>query len=84
MRAPRAFHLFAVHKFRSSPALRSTQNDHGPDWKARRFFAAGLVLGGVNLFDHRVERGCHELMHRFWIMPFHEVGFISIASEELR
>jgi hypothetical protein len=39
------------------------------------------VLDSMDFFDHRVERGRHELMHGFWVVPFHKVGFIAVARE---
>src|SRR3989442_15277800 len=83
MRAPRVLDGLAIHKFRSGPALRSTHDDHGPDGKARRSLAAGFALNGADFLDNRVERRRHELMHRFRLVPFHEVGFISVTSEEM-
>src|SRR2546427_13020416 len=53
-RAPRALDLFAVHKFRSWPTLRSTQNDHRPDRSHGRFSAARFTLHGVTVIDDRV------------------------------
>src|SRR5712671_5445410 len=83
MRAPRSLDWLVVHKFRSGPAFRSTQDNHGPDWERGRSLAAGLTLDSMDFFDHRVERRRHELMHRFRVVPFHKVGFIAVAREEL-
>src|SRR5260370_42544084 len=83
MRAPRSLDWLAVHKFRSGQAFWCTQDDHGPDWKPRQFLAAGLTLDDMDFFDHRVERGRHQLMHRFRFVPFYTVVFVSVARDEL-
>lgn len=59
--APGALHGFPVHEFRPRPALRSAHDNHGPDWQAGRFLAAGLVLDRADFLDRSVERRSHGL-----------------------
>src|SRR6266404_2070274 len=83
MRAPCALDWLSIDDLRSRPAFGRAQNDHGPDWKARRSLAAGLVLDGADFLDHCVERRRHGLVHWLGVAPLDEVGFVSVASEEL-
>ena len=83
MGSPGTFDRLAIHDLWSSPTLRSPQDDHGPDWKRYGFLAAPFILDGADLFDHCVERCRHELMHPLGFVSFYEIGFVSVAMEEL-
>src|SRR6266581_5097739 len=80
--APSTFDRLAIHKFRSGPSLGAAQNDHRPERKGSRSLGASFILNGVDFFDNHIEGGRHELVHRFRLVPFHQVRFVSIAGKK--
>src|SRR5205807_732168 len=80
--APSTFDRLAIHKFRSGPSLGAAQNDHRPERKGSRSLGASFILNGVDFFDNHIEGGRHELVHRFRLVPFHHVRFVSITAKK--
>src|SRR5689334_17965315 len=83
MRAPCAFYRLAVNKFRPGPAFRTAQANHRPGGPLRGSADPGFALNESNFIDNGIESGRHRLMHRFRLMPLHEVRFVSITREQL-
>src|SRR5438876_11965303 len=82
VRATSTFDRLAIHKFRSGPSLGAAQNDHRPERKGSRSLGASFILNGVDFFDNHIEGGRHELVHRFRLVAFHHVRFLSITAKK--
>ena len=77
MRTQRAFDLLAVHDFRTGPALGRLQDNHRPLGPAVVSVAARIVLDRADLVDDSFQCCRHCLMHRGWVIAFHEVRLYS-------
>ena len=82
VRAERAFGRFAVDDLRAGPALRRAQDDHGPAGTLLEPVRAGVALDALDLGDHRVERGGHELVHLHRVVALDEIRRVTVAAEE--
>lgn len=72
----------ALPSTRTGPALGRAQDDHGPTWTGLETEGAGVVLDALDVSDHGVERGGHELVHLCRIVALDEIGRIAIAAEQ--
>jgi hypothetical protein len=82
MGAKGAFGRPAVHTLRSGPALGRAQDDHGPARTGVEAEGAGIVLDALDLGDHGIERGGHQLVHRHGIIALDDIGLVTIALEQ--
>src|SRR5271165_2470143 len=87
MRAESAFDGHAVYFFRACPPLWGAQDDHGPRWPRLSLTRSGFFCarGCLNFFDPSVavvESGGEKLMDDFGIIPFNEMGRVSLPFIE--
>src|SRR6185312_12601742 len=82
MGAPVVLGLLSVDFFWPSPAFWSAQYKHWPEWTLR---ATSICprFDSLNLFDDRIERCSHELVHLFRVVAFDKVRRVAVASEEM-
>ncbi len=74
MCAKGAFDGFAIDKFWSGPALGRTQDNHGPAWAFSETVASRIVLNTLDLGDHGIQCGRHQLVHRSGSSPSTKYG----------
>ena len=82
VRPPVSLFPLAVDLLGTGPALRRAQHDHRPDRAFRESIPSRVGLDVVDLADHCFESGRHELVHRARLMPFDEMGRISVATKK--
>ena len=88
MRAPRAFHGFAVDNLRSRPTFGRTHDEHGPSRPAGRFiFLRGVFarsfLDGRDAVEHAIENSCGLLVHHRRIVAFERERLIAVAAHQV-
>src|SRR5579883_1308148 len=83
VRAPGAFDLYAIHRFRPRPTLRAAEDDHRPRPPPIEAVLAGVALDLADAFDHAVERRRHQLVHCRRIVALDEVGLVTVAFEKV-
>ena len=83
VRAPVALGALAVDLFRARPALGGAEHDHRPARAFRETVATRVGLDALDLGDDLVERGCHELVHLFRLVPLDEIGRVPISAKKL-
>src|SRR5579875_2696111 len=84
MSAPGAFNRFAVHFFRSGPALRGAKNQHGPLRAFDVIVLSRRFLYGANLAEHLFEDSRHLNMHLYRLMPRKDTWSVSVSLEEIQ
>ncbi len=82
VRAPVALLPLAVDLLGTGPALRRAHHDHRPDRALGKSIAPRLGLDVADLADHGFERGRHQLVHQRRLVPFDEMGLISVAAKQ--
>ena len=82
MGAPAILHRQPVHLLGARPALGGTQHDHGPAGTLGFTALSRLPLDALDLPDHRIENGCHLLVHGHGVAALHKVGLPAAAQEE--
>ena len=83
VRSPKAFGFVPVYGFRSRPPFGGAQDKHRPPGTLGLPRTAGFSLDGTNLADALLHRRCHLLVHQLGIVPFHDVGGVAVAPEEV-
>ena len=83
VRSPKVFNFVSVDFFRTAPAFRRTEDNHGPACTFRLARYASLFLNGADFQDALLERGCHFLVHNGRIVSFYEMGCPAITEEEI-
>ena len=81
--APVAFGALAVDFLRTGPAFRSPKHDHRPARPLRESVLARVSFDALNICDDFVQRGGHELVHLVRVVPFHEIGRVTVAAKEV-
>ena len=76
-----SLHLDPIHLFGASPAFRGAQDDHGPLRAGGESFASRAALDFLDLGEHSVHGGSHELMHGFRLIAFNKIRLVPIADE---
>ena len=84
MRAEGIFHRLAIHGFRPGPALGRAQDDHRPAWAGAESLGAGVLLNRLDLRQRGFKRRRHLLVQRLGIVPFDEIGLVTVANEQAR
>jgi hypothetical protein len=82
VRPPVAFLALAVDLLGAGPALRRSHDDHRPDRAFRESFLPRISLNVLNLSDHRLERGGHELVHHRRVIAFDKVRRVSVPAKK--
>ena len=82
MRAERAFGGLPVHHFRSGPALRRTQNDHGPARPFLESLGARPTLDAPDVLHHHVECGGHLHVHAGRVVALDEMRGVTITAKQ--
>src|SRR4051812_42169774 len=83
MGTPGTFHLMSVNFSWTSPALRTSQDNHGPTGSLCHSRLARVLLNCLYVLHTFVHRGGHSLVHCVRIAAFNEVWCIAIADEKL-
>ena len=82
MGTERTLDLLSVYKFRTGPALRSTQDDHRPLRAFRILLISCVFLNCLDLLNHGIHGLCHLLMHGHRIIALNKVRLPATALEE--
>ena len=83
VRTPVILSPLAVDLFRTGPAFRRPEHDHGPERPCVGAPSARAGLDAPNVLQNGVERGGHELMHRPGITPFDEIGGVAVPAKQV-
>ena len=75
--------LFAINFLRTGPTFGSPQDDHRPTWALRQTIHASIPLDRPDLRTDLIQCGCHQLVHRLRVVPFHEVWRIPVPPKQL-
>ena len=83
VRAESAFDLYAIDDLRPGPALRGFEDDHRPARPRRVAVFARVLLDLPDLFDRRIERRRHRLVHERRFVALDKNGRPTITAQEL-
>ena len=83
MRPPCALHLKPIHHLGARPPFGTDQHDHGPPGSLDHRLRPRSVLYGPYLLKNGVQGRGHQLVHGRGIRPFHDVGPVAVARQQL-
>src|SRR5262245_52485726 len=83
VRTPVVLRALPIDLLRARPALERAEHDHRPARPSCETVPARVALDAVDLVERRVERGCHELVHRGRVIAFNDMRRVAVAAKEL-
>ena len=71
----------AIDLFRTGPALRCAQHDHRPARTFLETVSTRIRFDALNFPDNLIQRGGHQLVHFFRLIPLDEIRRVAVTAE---